>query len=101
MVGVGTLGFAAGPYVDLQTLLTALKQSSTTTLDCRQATFSVSLGAGIGYSMPKVVASVINAVLKLFGASPIPSSGNIVAIPKRMYFVDRRDEIPPKCSGQD
>jgi hypothetical protein len=101
MVGVGTLGFAAGPYVDLQTLLTALKQSSTTTLDCRQATFSVTLGAGIGYSMPKVVASVINAVLKLFGAAPIPSSGSIVAIPKRMDLVDRRDEIPPKCAGQD
>ena len=42
MVGVGALGFAAGPYVDLLTTLTALKQSSATTFDCRQATFAVS-----------------------------------------------------------
>jgi len=52
MVGVGTLGFAAGPYVDMLTTLTTLKQSSATWADCRQATFEMSLGAGIGYSMP-------------------------------------------------
>ena len=99
MVGVGTLGFAAGPYVDLQTLLTILKQSSVTTFDCRQATFSVSLGAGIGYSMPKIVASVINAVLRLFGAKPIPSWGSIVALPKRVEIVGRRDSMPANCAG--
>jgi hypothetical protein len=100
MVGVGTLGFAAGPYVDLLTTLTTLKQSSTTLFlsDCRQATFAISLGAGIGYSMPKVVASVINAVLGLFGVKPIPSWGSIVALPKRVDIVNRLDTIPANCS---
>ena len=100
MVGVGALGFAAGPYVDLLTTLTALKQSSATWVDCRQATFAVSLGAGIGYSMPKVVATVINAVLALFGAKPIPSWGSIVALPKRVELVGRRDSEPPDCAGK-
>jgi hypothetical protein len=99
MVGVGTMGFAAGPYVDLQTLLTVLKQSSTTWVDCRQATFSVTVGAGIGYSMPKIVASVINTILGLFGAKPIPSWGSIVALPKRIEIVSRRDMIPANCAG--
>jgi hypothetical protein len=100
MVGVGALGFAAGPYVDLLTTLTTLKQSSTTQFlsDCRQATFEMSLGAGIGYSMPKVVASVINAVLGLFGVKPIPSWGSIVALPKRVDIVNRLDTIPANCS---
>lgn len=99
MVGVGALGFAAGPYVDLLTTLTVLKQTSATWLDCRQATFAMSLGAGIGYSMPKVVASVINAVLGLFGVKPIPSWGSIVAIPSRMDLVNIRDMIPENCAG--
>ena len=100
MVGVGALGFAAGPYVDLLTTLTVLKQSSATSFDCRQATFAVSLGAGIGYSMPKVVASVINAVLGLFGAKPIPPWGSIVALPKRVELVGRRDSEPAYCAGK-
>jgi hypothetical protein len=100
MVGVGALGFAAGPYVDLLTTLTALKQSSATTFDCRQATFEIQLGAGIGYSMPKVVASVINAILGLFGAKPIPSWGSIVALPKRVDLVARRDSMPAYCAGK-
>ena len=100
MVGVGTMGFAAGPYVDLLTTLTVLKQSSATLFvtDCRQATFAMSLGAGIGYSMPKVVASVINAVLGLFGVKPIPSWGSIVALPNRVDIVNRLDTIPANCS---
>ena len=100
MVGVGTLGFAAGPYVDMLTTLTTLKQSNTTWLDCRQATFEMSLGAGIGYSMPKVVATVINAVLRLFGAKPIPSWGSIVSLPNRVPLVNRRDMLPPNCAGR-
>lgn len=99
MVGVGTLGFAAGPYVDLLTTLTTLKQSSTTWVDCRQATFAMSLGAGIGYSMPKIVATVINAVLGLFGAKPIPPWGSIVSLPNRIDIVNRRDMIPASCAG--
>lgn len=100
MVGVGTLGFAAGPYVDLLTTLTTLKQSSVTWADCRQATFEMSLGAGIGYSMPQVVAKVINAILGLFGVKPIPSWGSIVALPKRVNLVSRRDMLPANCAGQ-
>jgi hypothetical protein len=100
LVGVGSGGFAAGPYVDLLTTLTALKQTSTTTIDCRQATFNISIGAGIGYGMPKIVAKVINFFLGLFHVKPIAQTGTIVALPKREDLVTRRDELPDGCSGK-
>jgi hypothetical protein len=105
MVGVGAFSFAAGPYVDLISSITSLKGSSiaTTLLSrtpiCAQGTFNMSLGAGIGYSMPRVVANVINTVLGWFGVKPIKSSGSIIAIPKRKTLIDHRDEIPNGCSG--
>lgn len=106
MVGVGALSFATGPYVDLISALTTLKGSSigTTLLNptpiCAQGTFNMTLGAGIGYSMPRIVASVLNTVLGWFGVKPIPPWGSIVALPKRATLIDQRDEIPNGCSGK-
>ena len=105
LVGVGTLGFATGPYVSLISSITSLKGSSaaTTLLSrtpiCTQGTFNMSLGAGIGYSMPKVVADVINTILGWFGAKPIQSTGSIIALPKRKDLIDYRDMIPEHCAG--
>jgi hypothetical protein len=105
MVGVGAFSFATGPYVDLISAITSLKGSSiaTTLLSrtpiCAQGTFNMSLGAGIGYSMPRVVANVINTVLGWFGVKPIQSSGSIIALPKRKTLIEHRDEIPSGCSG--
>ena len=105
LVGVGALGFASGPYVELTSSITSLRGSSiATTLVlstpiCAQGTFNMSLGAGIGYSMPRVVASVINTVLSWFGAARIKSTGTIIALPQRQTLVDRRDEIPTGCAG--
>jgi hypothetical protein len=59
----------------------------------------MSLGAGIGYTMPRVVANVINTVLGWFGVKPIQSSGSIIALPKRKTLIEHRDELPAGCSG--
>ena len=106
MVGVGALSFATGPYVDLTSSVTSLKGSSigTTLLSrtpiCAQGTFNMSLGAGIGYSMPRVVASVLNTVLGWFGVKPVPPWGSIVALPHRKTLIDHKDEIPDGCAGK-
>jgi hypothetical protein len=106
LVGVGTFGFSTGPYVSLISSITSLKGSSiATTLVmpmaiCTQGTFDMNLGAGIGYSMPRVVAAVINTILGWFGAKPIQASGSIVALPKRVSLVERRDELPQGCAGK-
>ena len=51
LVGVGGLGFATGPYVSLNSYLTALKQTSIMPMEragCRQGTFGINLSGGIG-----------------------------------------------------
>lgn len=55
----------------------ALKQASQA-IDCRQGTFGMQLGGGIGFAMPKVVATVIDFFLGLVHIQPVPSSGYIV-----------------------
>ena len=105
LVGVGAFGFATGPYVNLISSITSLKGSSiaTTLLSrtpiCTQGTFEMTLGAGIGYSMPRVVAAVINTILGWFGAKPIKSSGSIIALPHNKTLIQHKDEIPDRCSG--
>jgi hypothetical protein len=105
LVGVGAFGFATGPYVSLTSSITSLKGSSiaTTILSrtpiCTQGTFEMTLGAGIGYSMPRVVAAVINTILGWFGAKPIKSTGSIIALPPGKPLIQHRDEIPNGCSG--
>jgi hypothetical protein len=99
MVGVGVQLLSVGPYVDLYTSFTATDQSSIVLRPCTQGTLNMQLGAGIGYSMPKVVASVINAILSLFGAKPIPATGSLVNLPKRVVLIDHKDQIPSGCAG--
>jgi len=98
LVGVGTLGFATGPYVNLISSITALKQASITA-DCRQGTFGMQLGGGIGYAMPKVVAKAINFFLGLVHVAPVPSSGFIVRLKNNIPLVNLRNEVPDGCSG--
>lgn len=99
LVGVGALGFAAGPYVNLISNITALKQASQA-IDCRQGTFGMQLGGGIGYAIPKVVAKVINFFLGLVHVSPVPASGFIVRLKDMISLVDLRQQIPQGCAGK-
>ena len=98
LVGVGALGFATGPYVNLISSITALKQASEAP-DCRQGTFTMELGGGIGYAMPKVVASVLNFFLDLVHIDPVPASGYIVRLKDNVKLVNLLEQIPPKCAG--
>lgn len=98
LVGVGALGFATGPYVNLLSNITALKQASQA-VDCRQGTFGMQLGGGIGWAMPKVVAKVINFFLGLVHINPVPDYGYIVRLKNNVPLVDLHQEIPDGCSG--
>jgi hypothetical protein len=104
MFGIGFLGFAAGPYVGLVASTTILKQSSTAALvlpgggDCRQGTFELALDGGVGWTIPKLVTSVVNFFLSVFHAKPIPSNGSFIQIPQQV-LIGERHEMPPKCAG--
>lgn len=98
LVGVGGLGFSTGPYVNLLSNITALKQASQA-VDCRQGTFGMQLGGGIGYGMPKIVAKAINFFLGLVHIKPVPDYGYIVKLKNNIPLVNARQEIPDGCSG--
>jgi hypothetical protein len=107
MLGIGYLGFATGPYVGLVASTTVLKQSSIATpitvpigadIGCRQATFSLSLDGGVGWTINRMVAVVVNFFLSVFHAKPIPSSGSFIQIPQQL-LIGEKHEMPDKCSG--
>ncbi|MGH8712854.1 MAG: hypothetical protein ACREYB_02480 [Casimicrobiaceae bacterium] len=109
LVGVGLAGFATGPYVGLTSTITALKQATeagTLTManapvaDCRQGTFLMSINGGIGYTIPKVVATVVNFFLGLVHAKPIEPSGTIIKLVDPVKLIDTRSQMPPGCAGK-
>ena len=99
LVGLGFAGFATGPYVGLNETMTALKQSSTTTIDCRQATVDMTLDAGVGYTIPSIVTKVINVFLSLVNAAPLPSHGALLKMGEPARMAQWRGSLPKHCAG--
>jgi hypothetical protein len=99
LVGLGFAGFATGPYVGLTEGMTALKQSSTTWVDCRQATLDMQLDAGVGYTMPAIVTSIINVFLTLANAAPISNHGSLVKMPSAT-MLQYKGSLPKDCAGK-
>lgn len=80
MVGIGAFGFATGPYMNMATTIAISRGSDlaggggdqntvrtplfTAKLGgCRQAAFTMAMGAGVGYSVPRAITDAINSVL--------------------------------------
>ncbi|HEX7718716.1 MAG TPA: hypothetical protein VF389_02820, partial [Woeseiaceae bacterium] len=88
MVGIGGLGFSAGPYVGL-TSSTGIARGSDLARPvqpnvCRTATLVMDVAPGIGYQIPQVVADGINFFLRLVNARTIQRSGGIQGSPLRL-----------------
>jgi len=100
MVGLGAFGFSTGPYVALVSTITATDQSSIAMRPCTQGTFNMSVYAGIGWSMPQVVNSIVNFFLSLVHVKPIPASGDVARMKDAKVLADRRDMTPAGCAGK-
>lgn len=98
LVGVGALGFSVGPYIALTTGTTALKQTSATTFDCHQATFTMDLTAGAGYTLPKPIVAVFNFFLRALHVREMAANGSLAEM-KPYRVVDMLSREPPGCSG--
>src|SRR6185437_12644089 len=105
MFGIGFLGFATGPYAGLVESTTITKQSTAATLvlpapgaDCRQATFELAVDGGVGWTINRVVAAVVNFFLGVFHAKQIPTKGTFIEIPQQ-EVIGHRYELPDKCAG--
>jgi hypothetical protein len=93
LVGVGAFGFATGPYAVLNSSFTAARSRDTQggkfggpTLrglaPCNQTTLAFSIGAGVGYMIPKKITDIINGVLETLNIKyRIKSSGGIESKP--------------------
>ena len=85
MAGVGVLGFAAGPYVGLNSTVAVKRHSDLDTLArCRAAALLMDLDAGVGYRMPNAVVSVINFFLRHLKKPEIVGMGGVQAARKRL-----------------
>lgn len=94
IVGLGSAGFVAGPYVYLNSSVAVTRGSSIPNFHvgapvlqaatvCQQESVSMAVGAGVGYSMPEPVRNVINSVLRaLHIKEEIKGSGGIETDPK-------------------
>jgi hypothetical protein len=96
MVGIGAFGFNTGVFVELRfdgTMLRAPDEA----FPCRQGTIEAFLDFGIGYSLPKFVVDVINAVLSIFTHYKLDRVGTI-AQTKPVRLFHGATQIPASCA---
>jgi len=96
-VGIGAFGFNTGVFAQVR-FGNSLLRSADETFKCRQATINAYLDTGLGYSIPKWVATVINLFLKAVSATPMDEMGTLASGPSVEMF-HGFDQIPTGCSG--
>jgi hypothetical protein len=93
LVGVGALGFSAGPYFSIISSMAVRRHSDLDTLvRCRGAAFQMDLDAGVGYRMPMLLVSVLNFFLRHLNVPEIAPFGGVRAV--RQNLVDQSDHFP-------
>jgi hypothetical protein len=74
IVGIGAFGFAAGPSFTLVGRVGVTNTAAEAAVPCKFGTVNVQLGVGLGYSLPTVITSAINAILSTLNIKAISSS---------------------------
>jgi hypothetical protein len=100
IVGVGLAGFVAGPYVFVNSSVALTRGSSLGQIMCNQESFSMAVGAGVGYTMPQPVTNAINSILRALNIrKEIQGSGGIQTNP--MMIINKGWYHPPvqACGG--
>jgi hypothetical protein len=97
MVGIGAFGFNTGVFVQIRFDGTMLRAPDIA-FACRQGTIEAFMDFGIGYSLPKFVVAVINAVLGLFTHYKLENVGTI-AQTKPVRLFHGFTQIPSGCSS--
>lgn len=83
IVGIGAFGFCTGPFFGFNASVGVSQSGATSAmlLNCKQATLTVGLVAGIGYSIPQPVTNAINWFLRQLNLGQIQSYGGLEAPP--------------------
>ncbi|MEV1158381.1 hypothetical protein AB0J27_23580 [Micromonospora chokoriensis] len=97
-VGLGAVVFSAGLYAGLTTTVGITRGSSigfgglqglANHEGCNRADLTVNARYGIGYTIPALVAKVINFFLRVFNAKPIAAEGGIPDPPPVVNLVNK------------
>lgn len=92
ILGLGAFGFATGLELGLNASWGITNGSAIGIVKCRQATLTMTGTVGIGWSIPRALAAVVNTILSIFHTK-IPSSGGLRSAPATIS--SRRDYAPP------
>ncbi|MEU7974883.1 hypothetical protein AB0B48_22875 [Micromonospora sp. NPDC049089] len=97
-IGLGAVVFSAGIYAGLTTTMGITRGSSigfgglqglANREGCNRADLTINARYGIGYTIPALVAKVINFFLKVFNAKPIAAEGGIPNPPPVVNLVNK------------
>ncbi|MEH0930410.1 hypothetical protein [Micromonospora sp. CPCC 205558] len=97
-IGLGAVVFSAGLYAGLTTTVGITRGSSigfgglqglANREGCNRADLTINARYGIGYTIPALVAKVINFFLKIFNATPIAAEGGIPDPPPVINLVNQ------------
>jgi hypothetical protein len=97
MVGIGAFGFNTGVFVQIIFSGTLLRAPDIA-FPCRQGTIVAFMAYGIGYSLPKAVVAIVNAILSAFTSYRIQEQGTI-AKSKPTELFHGKTQIPGGCSA--
>ncbi len=101
LVGLGAGGFAFGPYFSFINGISLLNGSDLAIVKCKGATYTMDLGYGVGYSMPKPVAAVINFFLRALNLGQIQRQGGISFGSQRLITIAGVEPKVKACEGAD
>jgi hypothetical protein len=100
IVGVGLAGFVAGPYVFVNSSVALTRGSSLGMIMCNQESFSMAVGAGVGYNIPQPVTSAINSILRALNIrEEIQGSGGIQTKPMMIVSKGWYHPAVQACGG--
>jgi len=97
IVGVGALGFIAGPYLGFNTVVGVTRGSDLSmgmTVPCRSLIFQQWMAVGVGYAIPQKVTAAINFFLKPLGVGEIKGEGGLE---HKETLRDMKDAVPAGC----
>ena len=98
-IGIGAFGFTAGVYFGLTFGVGITLGTSIDLIECKGVKLMIKGEYGVGYSIPTVVADIINFFLRVFGTKPIKRSGGI----GRTFLTMNKDDVIPTgvalCQG--
>lgn len=101
IVGIGAVGFVAGPYFAFNSSVGVTRASDIGMLRCREATIRVSLLGGVGYAIPRPVTDAINFFLRALNIRyRIDGEGGLSSNP--MTIIESSGQAPPSraCTGK-